>query len=62
LEKAKLHLKADMSNKIEDLESEFAKKLQSTKKVCEKTVLKLKSAYLEENTNLKQLIKVSDYI
>jgi hypothetical protein len=59
LEKAKTQLKLEMSDKIEELDNEFTKKLQATKKICEKTVLKLKSAYLEENGNLKQLIKVN---
>jgi hypothetical protein len=58
LDKAKLQLKLEMNGKIEEIENEFNKKLQATKKMCEKTVLKLKSAYLEENSNLKQLIKV----
>jgi hypothetical protein len=58
LEKAKTQLKLEMSDKIEELENEFSKKLQATKKICEKTVIKLKSAYLDENSNLKQLIKV----
>ena len=58
LEKAKLQLKLEINTKIEELEDEFRKKINTTKKLCERTILKLKQNYNEENTNLKQLIKV----
>jgi hypothetical protein len=58
LDKAKLQLKLEMNTKIEDVEGEFLKKLNNTKKLCEKAILKLKSSYNEEISNLKQLIKV----
>lgn len=57
LDNAKLHLKLEISSKMETLENEFNKKLASSKKMCEKTILKLKSSYQDEITNLKQLIK-----
>jgi hypothetical protein len=34
------------------------KKLVQSKKICEKTILKLKNAHNEEISSLKQLIKV----
>jgi hypothetical protein len=58
LEKAKLQLKLEMSNKIEDLENDFARKIVQAKKMCEKTVILLRNSFHEENGNLKQLIKV----
>lgn len=58
LDKAKLQLKLEINSKIEDVEDEFNKKLGMAKKICEKTVFKLKTSYQEEITNLKQLIKV----
>lgn len=58
LEKAKLQLKLEIGTKIEDVEGEFLKKLSNTKKLCEKAILKMKSSYTEEISNLKQLIKV----
>lgn len=57
LEKAKLHLKLEINSKIDELENEFMKKLNNAKKLCEKTVTKLKTNFQEENASLKQLIK-----
>ena len=58
LDKAKLHLKLEINSKIEELESEFIKRLNSTKKTCEKAILKLKTSYNEEVSGLKSLLKV----
>ena len=58
LDKAKLQLKLEINNKIEDTDNDFQKKLITAKKNCEKTVMKLKGRYTEEVENLKQLIKV----
>ena len=58
LEKAKLHLKLEVNTKIDELENEFIKKLNNAKKICEKTISKLKTNFQEENASLKQLIKV----
>jgi len=40
------------------MEEEFMKKLVQSKKICEKTILKLKNSQNEEISSLKQLIKV----
>ncbi len=58
LEKTKYQLKMEMNAKIEEVESEFFKKLNLTKKACEKAILKLKTSYNEEVASLKNLIKV----
>ena len=58
LDKAKMQLKLEINSKIEDVESDFMKKLNSTKKLCERAISKLKSAHNEEVSNLKTLIKV----
>jgi len=58
LEKAKLQIKLEINQRIDDLEDEFTKKLVQSKKMCEKTVLKLKNAHTDEIASLKQLIKV----
>jgi hypothetical protein len=57
LDKAKLHLKLEINSKVDEIENEFIKKLNIAKKLCEKTVNKLKNTYQEENASLKQLIK-----
>jgi hypothetical protein len=58
LEKAKLQIKLEINQRIDDLEDEFSRKLVQSKKMCEKTILKLKNAHTEEIGSLKQLIKV----
>lgn len=62
MDRAKFQLQIEMNARIEDLEAEFMKKLNSTKKVCEKTIIKLKNAYQDQINNLKQLIKVLKFI
>lgn len=59
LEKAKLQIKLEINQRIEDMEEEFTKKLVQSKKICEKTILKLKNSHNEEISSLKQLIKVN---
>jgi chromosome segregation ATPase len=66
IEKAKLHLKLEMSQKIEEIEKEFNKKILQAKKASETVVLKLKSTFNKENASLKETIKylydeISDY-
>lgn len=66
LEKAKLQIKLEINQRIDDLEDEFSKKLVQSKKMCEKTVLKLKNSHNDEVSSLKQLIKelydeINDY-
>lgn len=58
LEKAKLQIKLEINQRIDDMEEEFMKKLVQSKKICEKTIMKLKNAHSEEISSLKQLIKV----
>jgi len=58
LEKAKLQIKLEINQRIDDMEEEFTKKLVQSKKICEKTILKLKNSHTEEVSSLKQLIKV----
>jgi hypothetical protein len=57
LERAKLQLQIEINSRIEEVEAEFNKKLFSTKKLCEKTILKLKNSYQDQITELKDLIK-----
>ena len=40
------------------MEEEFTKKLVQAKKMCEKTILKLKNSHNDEITSLKTLIRV----
>lgn len=61
LEKAKLQIKLEINQRIDDLEEEFTKKLVQSKKICEKTILKLKNSHTEEVSSLKQLVKVFDF-
>ena len=66
IEKAKLHLKLEMSSKIEDIEKEFNKKLLLAKKASENLIMKLKTQFNKENATLKDTIKylydeISDY-
>jgi hypothetical protein len=42
------------------MEEEFTKKLVQSKKMCEKTILKLKNSHYDEISSLKQLIKVKN--
>lgn len=58
LEKAKLQIKLEFNQRIDDMEEEYMKKLVQSKKICEKTILKLKNSHNEEISSLKQLIKV----
>ena len=58
LDRAKMQLQIEMNSRIEEVENEFMKKIGITKRLCEKTVLKLKNSYQDQITNLKQLIKV----
>jgi len=61
LDRAKLQLKLEVNSKIDETETEFNKKLNSTKKLCEKAIIKLKNTHTEEVGNLKMLIKVNIY-
>ncbi len=53
-----MQIKLEINQRIDDLEDEFSKKLVQSKKMCEKTILKLKNSNNEEISSLKQLIKV----
>lgn len=57
IERAKAEIKVELTSKIEELETEFLKKLQTAKKYSDRTIIKLKNSYNEENQKLKQLIK-----
>ncbi len=66
IEKTKLHLKLEMSGKIEEIEKEFNKKILQAKKASENLIIKLKTQFNKENASLKETIKylydeISDY-
>ena len=66
VEKAKLNIKMDINNKIEEIQKEFNKKISYVKKSCEAMIFKLKAHFTKENNQLKDSIKylydeISDY-